>query len=195
MLDRLKAYGLGVGPYFGMAKLPLKVAYRSGIVPGPGKDGQVVNARVYPENWRADLAGPTKLGSCPSLTVHLALANLNHRARKPWDGDNRSPAEPIGIAADARWIWHEIGHVALMASVGELEFRFAHSAGDALAAIAMVPYSQLAADPVARGLTFPWCLSRVVTTVVSYMAGVGVERCTERQRKRRMSYPNPARRI
>ncbi len=154
--DRLEAYGLGVGPYFRMAKLPLKVAYRSGIVPGPGKDGQVVNARVYPENWRADLAGPTKLGSCPSLTVHLALANLNHRARKPWDGDHRSPAEPIGIAADARWIWHEIGHVALMASIGELEFRFAHSAGDALAAIAMDPYSQLAADPVARGLTFPW---------------------------------------
>jgi hypothetical protein len=154
--DRLKAYGLGVGPYFRMAKLPLKVAYRSGIVPGPGKDGQVVNARVYPENWRADLAGPTKLGSCPSLTVHLALANLCHRARKPWDGVHRSPAEPIGIAADARWIWHEIGHVALMASVGELEFRFAHSAGDALAAIAMDPYSQLAADPVARGLTFPW---------------------------------------
>ena len=154
--DRLKAYGLGVGPYFRMAKLPLKVAYRSGIVPGPGKDGQVVNARVYPENWRADLAGPTKLGSCPSLTVHLALANLHHRGRKPWNGHEPSVAEPIGIAADARWIWHEIGHVALMASIGELEFRFAHSAGDALAAIAMDPYSKLATDPVARGITFPW---------------------------------------
>jgi hypothetical protein len=154
--DRLRAYGLGVDRYFRLAKLPLRVAYRSGVVPGPGKDGQVVNARVFPDNWPADIAGPKELGSRPGLTVHLALANLRHRGRQPWNGINRSPAEPIGIAADARWVWHEIGHVALMASIGELEFRFAHSAGDALAAIAMDPYSKLAADPVARGLTFPW---------------------------------------
>ena len=154
--DRLRAYGLRVDDYFRLAQLPLKIAYRSGIVPGRGKDGQVVNARVYPEDWPADAAGPDKLCTCPSLTVHLALANLRHRARKPWDGKNPSPAEPIGFAADARWTWHEIGHVALMASTGELEFRFAHSAGDALAAIAMDPVSKLAADPVARGITFPW---------------------------------------
>ena len=104
--DRLEAYGLGVDPYFRAAKLPLKIAYRSGIVPGPGKDGRVVNARVYPDDWPADAAGPEKLGSRPGLAVHLAMANLNHRARKPWDGHNPSPAEPIGIAADARWIWH-----------------------------------------------------------------------------------------
>jgi len=154
--DRLEAYGLGVDDYFRLAQLPLKIAYRSGIVPGRGKDGQVVNARVYPEDWPATAAGPEKLCTCPSLTVHLALANLRHRGRKPWNGNRPTPAEPMGIAADARWIWHEIGHVALMASTGELEFRFAHSAGDALAAIAMDPFSKLAANPVARGLTFPW---------------------------------------
>jgi hypothetical protein len=154
--DRLRAYGLRVDDYFRLAQLPLKIAYRSGIVPGRGKDGQVVNARVYPEDWPADAAGPEKLCTCPSLTVHLALANLRHRGRKPWNGSKPAPAEPMGIAADARWIWHEIGHVALMASTGELEFRFAHSAGDALAAIALDPDSRLAADPVARGLTFPW---------------------------------------
>ena len=154
--DRLSAYGLRVKHYFRVGKLPLRVAYRSGIVPGPGKDGQVVNARVFPDNWRADIAGPEERGSRPRLAVHLALANLHHRGRKPWNGQEPSVAEPIGIAADARWIWHEIGHVALMASIGELEFRFAHSAGDALAAIAMDPYSKLATDPVARGITFPW---------------------------------------
>ena len=67
---------------------------------------------------------------------------------------DRSPAEPLGIASDRRWLWHEIGHVLLMASVGELEFRFAHSAGDALAAIVADPTSEI---PAAwRGATFPW---------------------------------------
>ena len=65
-------------------------------------------------------------------------------------------AEPLGIAGDARWMWHEFGHILLMASVGELEFRFAHSAGDALAAIASDPFSALAGDPRTRGATFPW---------------------------------------
>ena len=154
--DRLDAYGLGVDPYFRVAKLPLRVAYRSGVEPGPGKDGQVINARVIPDGWPTDIAGPTKLGDRPGLAMHLALANLRHRDRKPWNGSDRSQAEPIGIAADARWIWHEIGHVALMASIGELEFRFAHSAGDALAAIAMDPHSELASNPISRGMTFPW---------------------------------------
>jgi hypothetical protein len=154
--DRLDAYGLGVNPYFRVAKLPLRVAYRSGVEPGPGKDGQVVNARVIPDGWPTDIAGPVTLGQRPGLEMHLALANLRHRDRKSWDRKDRSPAEPIGIASDARWIWHELGHVALMASVGELEFRFAHSAGDALAAISMDPHSDLASNPTSRGLTFPW---------------------------------------
>ena len=88
--------------------------------------------------------------------MHLALADLSTRARKPWDGMKRSPAEPLGIAADARWIWHEIGHVLLTTSVGELQFRFAHSPGDALAAIVSDPESELATDPNWRGSTFPW---------------------------------------
>jgi hypothetical protein len=153
---RLDAYGLDVNAYFRVAKLPLRVAYRSGVEPGPGKDGQVVNARVIPDNWPTDIAGPVTLGQRPGMEMHLALANLRHRERKAWNGTDRAQAEPIGIAADARWVWHEIGHVALMASVGELEFRFAHSAGDALAAIAMDPDSKLASNPIARGMTFPW---------------------------------------
>ena len=154
--ERLDAYGIGAPAYFRIANTPLKVFYRSGIRPGPGKDGQTVNARVLPEGWSADYVGPTTLGDRPFLQMHLALGDLSTRARKPWNRTNRSPAEPLGIAADARWIWHEIGHVLLMCSVGELEFRFAHSAGDALAAIVSDPRSQLAADDVWRGLTFPW---------------------------------------
>ncbi|MCP3442564.1 hypothetical protein [Bradyrhizobium sp. CCGUVB14] len=153
---RLEAYGIDAVSYFRIARLPLKVFYRSGVRPGPGKDGQTVNARVLPEGWPVDYVGPTKLSDRPILQLHLALADLSTRARKPWDGTNRSQAEPLGIAADARWIWHEIGHVLLMCSVGELEFRFAHSAGDALAAIASDPQSQLAGDGNWRGATFPW---------------------------------------
>jgi hypothetical protein len=154
--ERLDAYGIGAPAYFRIANAPLKVFYRSGVRPGPGKDGQTVNARVLPEGWLVDYVGPTKLGDRPVLQMHLALADLSTRARKPWNRKDRSQAEPLGIAADARWIWHEIGHVLLMCSVGELEFRFAHSAGDALAAIVSDPQSQLAADAVWRGATFPW---------------------------------------
>jgi hypothetical protein len=159
---RLDAYGLLATDYFRIAKLPLEVSYRSGVRPGPGKDGQTVNAWVRVRDWDDNVVGPTPGGMHPTVDMHLALANLSHRARSPWDGMQRAPAEPVGIAADARWIWHEIGHVLLMASVGELELRFAHSPGDALAAIIADPDSKLAVPsldpdyPEARGRTFPW---------------------------------------
>jgi len=153
--DRLRAYGLAPDQYFRVAPLPLEVHYRSGIRPGPGKDGQTVNARVrvqgFPPNFEGPITGPGHI-----LQIHLALADLSTRDRKPWDGQARSAAEPLGIAADSRWIWHEIGHVILATSVGELQFRFAHSPGDALAAIASDPESELALDPNWRGSTFPW---------------------------------------
>ncbi len=153
---RLEAYGILPDDYFRIAKLPLKVYYRSGIRPGPGKDGQTVNARILAEGFSVDFEGPTPPDKRPGLEMHLALGDLSTRGRKPWNGKERSPAEPLGIAADARWIWHEIGHVLLMASVGELQFRFAHSAGDALAAIVSDPRSALATDINWRGATFPW---------------------------------------
>ena len=159
---RFDAYSLPAADYFRIAKLPLEISYRSGVRPGPGKDGQTVNAQVQVKGWPDDSVGPTPAGMHPTVEMHMALANLSHRARSPWDGIHRSLAEPVGIAADARWIWHEIGHVLLMASVGELELRFAHSPGDALAAIVADPNSKLAVPsldpnyPEARGRTFPW---------------------------------------
>jgi hypothetical protein len=59
-----------------------------------------------------------------------------------------------------RWSWHEFGHVMLMAAVGEREFRFAHSAGDAMAAILCDADSQLTSSGAWRGVTFPWVVLR-----------------------------------
>jgi hypothetical protein len=154
LFDRFALYGIPPASYFKIASLPLKGVYRSGIRPGPGKDGQTINASVQPEGWPPGFPGPTNAGDHPRLEVHLALGDLSRRAREPWNRVDRSPAEPLGIASDQRWLWHEIGHVLLMASVGELEFRFAHSAGDALAAIVADPTSEISA--AWRGATFPW---------------------------------------
>ena len=71
-------------------------------------------------------------------------------------------AVPLGIATDTRLrVGHELGHVLLMAALGQLEFNFAHSMGDALAAItadpgSRLPFSPVGYDPVWRGYTFPW---------------------------------------
>jgi hypothetical protein len=163
LFERFALYGIPLGAYFRIASLPVRAVYRSGVRPGPGKDGQTINASVQPEGWPPGFPGPTHPGTRPILRVHLALGDLTRRARKGWDPKppwtpkkNRSPAEPLGIAGDSRWVWHEIGHILLMASVGDLEFHFAHSAGDALAAIVHDPLSDLATDRNWRGWTFPW---------------------------------------
>ena len=194
--DRLRAYGILPSDYFRIATLPLEVHYRSGISPGPGKDGQTVNARVrvkgFPDNFEGPVPGDKPP---PIIEMHLALADLSTRARKPWDGKKRSPAEPLGIAADARWIWHEIGHVLLTTSVGELQFRFAHSPGDALAAIVSDPESELAKDPNWRGSTFPWVFlprrhDRCVTNGWSWSGGLhyGLSQVQDSVGPRRKAY-------
>ena len=62
------------------------------------------------------------------------------------------PGEPVGIATDNRVVWHEFGHGLLWDHVSSPNFGFAHSAGDALAAILNDPGS-MAPD---RFQTFPW---------------------------------------
>lgn len=157
IFNRLAAYGIDPFDYFRFASLPLRLCYRSGMQADLGKNGHTVNACVQVDGWPVDFTGPTAPGDRPGMEMHLASADLRRRGRKPWDGTAPSPAQPIGIAADDRWIWHEIGHVLLVAAVGELELRFAHSPGDALAAIALDPVSQLSKKgPYWRGMTFPW---------------------------------------
>ncbi|MDM0075524.1 hypothetical protein QTH90_14070 [Variovorax sp. J2P1-59] len=158
LLRRMLAYGLDPTTYFQLINQRVDIAYRSGVSPGPGKDGQSVNARVLPLGWPPEVIGRVDTSSLPIVQLHLSLADAAHRERALWkQGDKRSPALPMGIGSDERWMWHEFGHVLTLASTGELELRFAHSPGDALAAIVGDP--ELADDTAAspwRGATFPW---------------------------------------
>jgi hypothetical protein len=157
LFERLRAYSLDPSEYFKLAKLPLILRHRAPIR-GAG-DGKTVNAQVRPtgdglsllEAWPGPGAGDQR----PQLEVRFAGANLAHR--RLWLNDaQRLRAQPLGLAADQRWAWHEFSHVLAFASTGALEFRFAHSAGDALAAIVADPDSALALDSYSREGTFPW---------------------------------------
>ncbi|MCI0582725.1 MAG: hypothetical protein L0227_07495, partial [Chloroflexi bacterium] len=67
--------------------------------------------------------------------------------------DLSDTTNPLGIAADGRVVFHELGgHGVLYEHVNSANFGFAHSAGDGIAAIDHDPDSQ-APD---RFLTFPW---------------------------------------
>ena len=151
---RLDRYAIAPNHYFRVARRDATALCRAGIRPGPGKDGNTVNARVSLSPWRKSFFLPIAHEDRPRITMHFALADLFARNRGRRTGNKAVAAEPLGIAADPRWFWHEIGHVLLAASVGELELRFAHSAGDALAAIACDPRSQLGGGM--RYATFPW---------------------------------------
>jgi hypothetical protein len=158
VFDAMHGFGLLPGHYFRACRLPLDVFYRSGVRPGPGKNGRTINAWVK-------LRKPSASGFFPEdrlgLELHLALGNLNRRWRDPARAPEMRWAEPLGIANSERWMMHEFGHVLIAAVLGEPEFRFAHSIGDGLAAIWADPMSQLA-DPCLtgverfRGYTYPW---------------------------------------
>lgn len=184
LFDVFRRYSIRPKNYFRSAQLPLAIHYRSGMPYGSGRSGQTVNAAVQPyepdpgrtaanrarppNKWRRHQIAPGLCQEPPELHMHFALANLTHRGREEWKGEQRSPAQPMGIVTDPRWVWHEFGHVLLMATTGELEMRFAHSLGDALAAIISDPESNFVEDtgPAVvgeraknrrwRGATFPW---------------------------------------
>ncbi|HEU5153185.1 MAG TPA: hypothetical protein VFU03_00490, partial [Gemmatimonadales bacterium] len=162
LFDTMRLYGIDPVLYFRFAAFPLHVRFRAGIIPGPGKDGKTVNAMVDYDPPRTNYNDEPDPKVLQPLQVRFALADLK-----------RSPSrrEPLGLAADPRWSWHEYSHVLLAASSGALELRFVHSAGDALAAILWDPPSALAGDappvtpppppPTAgpdalRMATFPW---------------------------------------
>lgn len=150
LFDTVIAYGLWPYGYFRFAAYPVHVRYRAPIVPGPGKDGKTVNAQVMLDAPGGSLVGSFQQWS-PALLkspeVRFALADLKRTS---------SRRDALGLSADPRWSWHEYCHVLLGAQTGRLEFHFAHSAGDALAAVASDPWSELARSPWTRGYTFPW---------------------------------------
>jgi hypothetical protein len=147
LLHTMRRYGLAPQEYFKHARLPLVVRYRAGIHPGPGKDGKVVNAMVDYDPPRRNHRNTAKSGGKDPLPLQIrfALADIKRSA---------SRHEPLGVACDPRWSWHEYGHVLLAASTGALELAFAHSTGDALAAIVGDPSLEL--DDPRRMTTFPW---------------------------------------
>ena len=170
LFARFSAYGIDPFAYFRFARLPLVQRARASTPSAP--DGDRPHAEVRPflgddevdrhveqtaTSHAARLQLLVKYGSAdPSIRRLVAVASGQKRA----DGSPRTRAQHLGIAADPRWAWHEFGHVLNYCSTGELEFPFAHSAGDALGAIACDPLSALATadDPQAeiRFVTFPW---------------------------------------
>jgi len=142
MFRRMRRFGLQPDDYFHFAQRPIKVRYRSTIVPG-ARDGRTVNAQV---RWNAVTGATVSVSAPGTIDLCFALGDLS----------GSSSRAPLGISADPRWCWHEFAHVLLAAAIGELEFRFAHSCGDAMAAIASDPKSKLADVAAWRGATFPW---------------------------------------
>jgi len=160
LFDTMRDYGLEPLEFFKLAAWPLRVRYRAAIRPGPGKDGKTINAQVDYDPPAGDMI---LVGWDPAwlkpLQARFALADLRRSA---------SEREPLGLATDRRWSWHEYSHVLLAATTGALELKFSHSVGDAMAAIMCDPESALAwplppevaARPAIhqrmRWLTFPW---------------------------------------
>jgi hypothetical protein len=136
LFDTMRSYGLEPIDYFRLVEFPLLVRYRATITPGPGKDGKTVNAQVDYDPPGSQLWDDPQVPK--PVQVRFALADLKRSA---------SRRQPLGLAADPRLSWHEFGHVLLAASTGALEFRFAHSAGDALAAIRWDPLSDVVSEP------------------------------------------------
>src|SRR5262249_54798123 len=148
-LRMLEAVGFPPMTYFAAnvtaGTYPLRVVHRAPIRPGPAVyDGRAVNAQVIGD----ELGDPSVVGE-----LRFALADLSDLGTRP-----PSPTiAPLGIVTEARFVWHELCHALLIASTGTPEFPFAHSAGDALAAVICDLDSRIGElAPAARGVTFPW---------------------------------------
>jgi hypothetical protein len=161
LFARMQKYGLPPAGYFRFVKPPIDVRYRAGILPGY-KDGRTVNAQV---RWTLHPDPTHPAIPAGEIEVRFALGDLESAVgRLPANLPSAAERSPLGLASDPRWCWHEYCHVLLAAAVGDLELRFAHSAGDALAAIVSDPDSALAYDQSGalrndgpwRGVTFPW---------------------------------------
>jgi hypothetical protein len=137
MMQLIKGFGFCLHDIFSDVALPLTVEHRAKMLSGPGaRDGRGINAYVTPF-----LAGqPERPWNVKML---FGLADF----ADTWKN-------PLGLAVDVRFVWHEFCHVLILAATGSTEFDFAHSAGDALAAIASDPASNLPAHW--RGVTFPF---------------------------------------
>lgn len=156
---RMMAFGFDPFDYFRFARLPLALRARPAFSGAP--EGDSPNAEIRPfygQDFQRRGRSLARLRM--QLLIKFGSADPMVRQRVPLPAEpGRTRAQYLGVATDPRWAWHEFGHALAFASTGELEFAFAHSAGDALAAITGDPLSELAADPLAGELrfeTFPW---------------------------------------
>lgn len=162
LMERLDDSGLKPENYFRFAKLPLILRHHAAMRKG-NPDGHSVNAQVQTSSAGQSFTESFDAALRPQLEVRFGATSLTHRDMGSTFQGRRRP-QYMGLAADRRWAWHEFGHVLSGAATGALELAFAHSAGDALAAILNDPESQLAHDSLgsatrdepAAGLTFPW---------------------------------------
>jgi hypothetical protein len=94
---------------------------------------------------------------------HALSGDVNAQARGNTTGNGMgafvfgraSSGATVGIAADARVVWHEFGHALLWDHVNSPNFGFAHSAGDTLGALHFDADSRLRGTPD-RFETFPF---------------------------------------
>lgn len=141
MMLLVEQFGFANADYFAKIRRPLVVEHRAKMLAGSGaRDGRGINAYVTP--FRADPVGPPW-----DARMLFGLADFADTWRNP-----------LGLVADVRFVWHEFCHVMILAATGSTEFDFAHSAGDALAAIMDDPSSRLVKldDDACRGVTFPF---------------------------------------
>jgi hypothetical protein len=152
LFSRLDAWGLRPAHTFKLARLPLKMMPRAGFPFQP--DGLTTNAMVQATGPGPGFDQPHAAADRrPQLEVRFGVASTT-RGRRVATAAGTVRTEYRSLAADPRWAWHEFAHVLQFAATGELEFRFAHSVGDALAAIVDDPAAPLDDDAL-RGATFP----------------------------------------
>lgn len=121
----LEDFGINVSNYFDGTSFPVSIDHRVRFSQNGVPTANTVNARA-----------PGASMPPRSLGFQFALAALN---------------TSVGMASDWRVVLHEFGHALLWDNVGSPNFRFAHSAGDALAAIL-----NDVGNRSPRGITFPW---------------------------------------
>ncbi len=122
----LEGFGIDVRAYFDGTSFPVRVDHRVQYQVAPG----VFSANVVNASAPGFRLPPRSDG------FRFALAARD---------------TSVGMACDWRVVLHEFGHTLLWDNVGSPNFQFAHSAGDALAAILNDP-----GNHAPRGVTFPW---------------------------------------
>jgi len=141
MVRLVADFGFDLSEYFQNIELPLTVEHRAKLLSGSGaRDGRGINAYVTPFMPATSSEAPW------NARMLFGLADF----ADTWK-------HPLGLAADAHFIWHEFSHVLILAATGSTEFGFAHSVGDGLAAVMSDPSSRLdGCNDSCRGVTFPF---------------------------------------